>query len=151
LAGRAEQIAFGDAYADSGRYFTYPDGRALRPEYISDRFALIIDRYAAIRRRHYEQHWTVERIARRHRVPVEAVHVALSAPLPPLNFHGIRHGAATMLLTAKVPTKVISDILGHASTSFTEDVYTVVAEELAEEAALAISAFVPRRSSGSAA
>lgn len=56
-----------------------------------------------------------------------------------------------MLLTAKVPTKVISEILGHASTSFTEDVYTVVAEELAEEAAQAIAAFVPRRGRGGSA
>lgn len=50
-----------------------------------------------------------------------------------------------MLLAAKVPSEVISDILGHASTSFTEDVYTVVAEELAEEAADAISRFISRR------
>jgi integrase len=51
-----------------------------------------------------------------------------------------------MLRAAKVEIKVISEILGHASTSFTDDVYTVVAEELAEQAAQAISAFVPRRS-----
>jgi site-specific recombinase XerD len=49
-----------------------------------------------------------------------------------------------MLRAAKVEIKVISEILGHASTSFT-DVYKVVAEELAEQAAQAISAFVPRR------
>jgi hypothetical protein len=34
-----------------------------------------------------------------------------------------------MLRAAKVEIKVISEILGHASTSFTDDVYTVVAEE----------------------
>ncbi len=84
-------------------------------------------------------------------MPAEAISIALAAPLPPLNFHGVRHGAATMLMTAKVPDKVVSEILGHASTSFTKDVYTVVAEELAEEAARAISAFVPRRDRGSAA
>jgi integrase len=88
---------------------------------------------------------------RRHRVTAETVAIALAAPLPPLNFHGVRHGAATMLLTAKVSSKVISEILGHASTSFTEDVYTVVAEELAEEAAQAISDFVPRKGRGNAA
>jgi integrase len=140
----AEQEKLGDAYADSGRYFTDPDGRALRPEYISARFGIIIDRHAAIRRRHYQEHRSIEWIARRHRVPADAVRIALAAPLPPLNFHGVRHGAA-MLMTARVPTKVISEILGHASTSFTADVHTVVAEELAEEAARAISAFVPRR------
>lgn len=50
-----------------------------------------------------------------------------------------------MLRAAKVEIKVISEILGHASTSFTDDVYTVVAEELAEQAARAVSASVPRR------
>jgi integrase len=139
-----ERDKLGDEYADSGRYFTYPDGRALRPEYISDRFLMIVARYQAIRRRYYDEGRGVEWIARRHRVPAEAVAIALATPLPPLNFHGLRHGAATMLLTAKVPSKVISDILGHASTSFTEDVYTVVAEELAEEAAHAISRFMSR-------
>ena len=41
--------------------------------------------------------------------------------------------------------KLVSDVLGHASESFTSDVYAVVAEELAEQAAVAIAAFVPRR------
>ena len=83
--------------------------------------------------------------ARRRRVPAEAVRIALTAPLPPIRFHDLRHGAATMLRAAKVEIKVISEILGHASTSFTDDVYTVVAEELAEQAAQAAAAFVPRR------
>ncbi|WP_239331915.1 hypothetical protein [Frankia sp. CiP3] len=41
--------------------------------------------------------------------------------------------------------KVVSEILGHASESFTADVYAVVADELAEDAAVKIAAFVPRR------
>ena len=53
-------------------------------------------------------------------------------------------GAATMLLAAGQPIKVISEILGHATSGFTADVYTSVAEELAESAAMAIAAFVPR-------
>lgn len=67
------------------------------------------------------------------------------AGLPPIRFHDLRHGAATMLLAAGVPIKVISEILGHATAAFTSDVYTSVAEELAEQAAAAIAAFVPRR------
>lgn len=38
-----------------------------------------------------------------------------------------RHGAASMLRAETVEVKVISEILGHASTSFTGDVHTVVA------------------------
>ncbi len=146
-----EREDLGEDYADSGRYFTYPDGRALRPEYLSIRFGILVSRYAAIRRRYYQEMRSVDWIARRHRVPEQAVRIALAAPLPPLNFHGLRHGAATMLRTARVPGKVVSEILGHASTSFTDDVYTVVAEELAEEAAAAISQFVSRRADGSVA
>jgi integrase len=51
-----------------------------------------------------------------------------------------------MLLAAGQPIKVISEILGHATSAFTADVYTEVAEELADAAAAAIAAFVPRAS-----
>jgi len=67
------------------------------------------------------------------------------AGLPPIRFHDLRHGTATMLLAAGQPIKVISDILGHATSAFTADVYTEVAEELADAAAAAIAAYVPRR------
>lgn len=140
-----ERLAWGEAYTDSGRVFTYEDGRALRPQYVSDRFNILIGRYAAIRKR-AANGWPAERIARKHRVPLEAVQVALEGgPLPPIRFHDLRHGAATMLIAAGVPDKLVSDVLGHASTSFTKDVYAVVAEELAEAAAVKIAAFVPRR------
>ena len=46
---------------------------------------------------------------------------------------------------AGVPIKAISEMLGHATSAFTADVYTEVAEELAEAAAVAIAAFIPRR------
>jgi integrase len=69
------------------------------------------------------------------------------AGLPPVRFHDLRHGTATMLLAAGQPIKVISEIPGHSTSAFTVDVYTEVAEELAESAAAAIAAFVPRRAS----
>jgi integrase len=52
-----------------------------------------------------------------------------------------------MLIAAGQPVKVVSAILGHSTSAFTMDVYAVVAEELAEAAAVAIAAFVPRRAS----
>ena len=54
--------------------------------------------------------------------------------------------AATMLRAAGVPVKMISAILGHSTVAFTDDIYVEVAEEMAEEAAAAIQAFVPRKS-----
>jgi integrase len=56
-------------------------------------------------------------------------------------YHGLRHGSATMALAAGVPIKAISEMLGHATSAFTADVYT----EVAEAAAVAIAAFIPRR------
>ena len=49
-----------------------------------------------------------------------------------------------MLLAAGQPTKVVSEILGHSTVAFTMDVYTEVTEELAEAAAEALAAYVPR-------
>lgn len=143
-----ERVAWGEAWTDSGRVFTYEDGRPLRPPYVSQRFELLVDRYNAFRRRRAEG-WNVERIARHHRTTEDVVRLALEGPaLPPVRFHDLRHGSATMLHAAGVSMKVVSEILGHASESFTADVYAAVAEELAEDAAVKISAFVPRRNRG---
>jgi integrase len=71
------------------------------------------------------------------------------AALPPVRFHDLRHGAATMLIAAGQPVKVVSDILGHSTSAFTMDVYAVVADELA--AAVAIATFVPRKARTEAA
>jgi integrase len=71
--------------------------------------------------------------------------LAARAGLPPVRFHDLRHGAASMQLAAGTPMKVVSEMLGHATYAFTADVYTSVSEELAESAATAIAAFVPRK------
>jgi integrase len=143
---KRDQVAWGEAWADSGRVFTREDGSSLRPGWVSERFGHFIAQYGRIRRTAAEKGYEAPRLARKYRVPEEAVRVALSGPpLPPIRFHDLRHGAATMLLAAGVQIKVISEILGHATSAFTADVYTEVAEELAEQAASAIAAFVPRR------
>ena len=66
------------------------------------------------------------------------------AGLPPVRFHDLRHGSASLLMAAGQPPEVVSEIMGHSTVSFTMDTYEVVAEELAEAAAVAIAAFVPR-------
>jgi integrase len=71
--------------------------------------------------------------------------LAARAGLAPITLHGLRHGSATMALAAGVPIKAISEMLGHGTSAFTADVYTEVAEELADAAASAIAAYVPRR------
>jgi integrase len=78
-------------------------------------------------------------------VPERFRTLAARSGLPPVTFHGLRHGSATMLLAAGVPIKVISERLGHATSAFTSDVYTNVATELEKAAAAAIAAYVPRK------
>jgi integrase len=66
--------------------------------------------------------------------------------LPPVTLHGLRHGSATMQLAAGIAPKVVSQNLGHATVAFTMDTYTQVLEELLDDAAEALAAFVPRKS-----
>ena len=69
------------------------------------------------------------------------------AGLPPVRLHDLRHGAATMARAAGVDIKTISANLGHATVAFTDDTYVEVADEMREDAAAKVAAFVPRRAS----
>jgi integrase len=53
----------------------------------------------------------------------------------PVRFHDLRHTAATLMLAAGVPLKVVSETLGHASIVVTADVYAHVTPDLKREAA----------------
>lgn len=68
-----------------------------------------------------------------------------AAGLPPIRLHDLRHGAASLMLAAGVPMKVVQETLGHSMLSLTADTYTSVYVEVAEEAAEAAAAIVPRR------
>ncbi len=57
-----------------------------------------------------------------------------AAGLPRIRFHDCRHTAATLSLQAGVPTKVVSEWLGHASTGITEDLYRHAIPSMQEEA-----------------
>ena len=67
------------------------------------------------------------------------------AALPPIRFHDLRHGSATLSLAAGVDIKVVQEMLGHSTSSFTRDVYTSVVPEIATAAAEAVAAIVPRK------
>lgn len=72
--------------------------------------------------------------------------LAYRADLPPVRFHDLRHGAASLCKAAGLDTKFISALLGHARTSFTDDVYVLLFPEVAKAAAEAAAAIVPRAS-----
>lgn len=67
------------------------------------------------------------------------VHVA-TAGLPRIRLHDCRHTAASLMLAAGMPVKVVSEILGHASVTITLSVYLHVMPGMAEEAGAALSA-----------
>ena len=70
--------------------------------------------------------------------------LAYRAGLPPVRFHDLRHGAASLCKAAGVDTKPISAMLGHSRTSFTDATYVLVFPEVAKAAAEAAAAMVPR-------
>ena len=65
-----------------------------------------------------------------------------AADVPRIRFHDLRHTHATLALQAGVPAKVVSERLGHATVSFTLDVYSHVVPALQEDAADRIAALV---------
>ncbi len=55
-----------------------------------------------------------------------------------VRFHDLRHTAATLMMQAGVPTKVVSTRLGHATAALTLDVYSHVTPDMQREAVAAI-------------
>jgi integrase len=53
----------------------------------------------------------------------------------PVRLHDLRHTAASLMLAAGVPLKVVSEALGHSSLAITADVYSHVTPDLRREAA----------------
>jgi hypothetical protein len=57
--------------------------------------------------------------------------------LPRIRFHDVRHTAATLLLSAGVHPKVVSELLGHTEIGITLNLYSHVIPGLQERAAAA--------------
>jgi integrase len=62
------------------------------------------------------------------------------ADLPPTKLHSLRHGAATHALSAGVPLKTVSNMLGHSSYQITADTYAAVADDAKRDVAQTIAA-----------
>ncbi len=72
---------------------------------------------------------TFERIARRAAVPV-------------IRLHDLRHTAATLLIAAGIPVKVVSERLGHANQTFTIETYQHVLPGMQADAARTMETLV---------
>lgn len=70
--------------------------------------------------------------------------LAAAAGLPPVKLHGLRHGAASLMLAAGVPMKIVSETLGHSTVKITSDTYTSVFPDLSISAAESTARAVPR-------
>ena len=70
--------------------------------------------------------------------------LVIRAGLPPVRLHDLRHLAASLTYRATKDLKLTSQMLGHSSTSITEQVYTSVFEDVEREAAESAAALVPR-------
>jgi integrase len=70
--------------------------------------------------------------------------LAYRAGPPPIRFHDLRHGAASLAKASGADSKYIAALLGHARTSFTDDVYVTLFPEVAKATAEAAAAIVPR-------
>ena len=64
------------------------------------------------------------------------------AGLPPMTLHGVRHSYATAALAAGEPLKVVSERLGHASTSITANLYQHVLPSMDERTANAVARLI---------
>lgn len=60
--------------------------------------------------------------------------------LPGVRLHDLRHAFATSLLVTGVHPKVVSEALGHASTTFTMDTYQHLLPSMGEQVAIAMQA-----------
>jgi integrase len=58
--------------------------------------------------------------------------------LPQIRVHDLRHTCATLLLSKNVNPKVVSEMLGHATTAITLDAYSHVLPTMQESAAKAM-------------
>lgn len=68
--------------------------------------------------------------------------IAAAARLPAIRLHDLRHSYAVASLAAGVHPKVVSERLGHATVSFTLDVYSHVLPAMDEEAASRVAGLI---------
>jgi len=61
--------------------------------------------------------------------------LAAAVGLPKIRLHDTRHSHATLDLAAGIPTKVMSERLGHSRTANTEDLSSHVTQAMQETAA----------------
>ena len=98
--------------------FTWPDGRPLHPDLITDWFQRHARRVV----------W--ERDGRKR------------VGLPAIRLHDVRHSYATAALAAGIPAMIVSERLGHATVQITLDTYSHVIPGLDERAVATVARLI---------
>jgi integrase len=115
---QAEERALIELTDTNDLVFTWPDGRPLHPDLITDWF-----------QRHAKR--VVWNQAGRTKVG-----------LPAIRLHDVRHSYATAALAAGIPAKIVSERLGHANVQITLDTYSHVIPGLDEQAAATVARLI---------
>jgi integrase len=103
-----EKLKLGDLWKDSNNIFTALDGGLIFPSTISKWFLNFI-------RKHNKS------VINNSTIKEEDKPMYL---LPEVNFHGLRHTSATLLINQGVDISTVSKRLGHSRTSTTMDIYS---------------------------
>lgn len=103
-----ERQKLGNLWHDSNALFTAIDGKPIFPSTISKWFLKFI-------RKHNEAIVHDDTISKEDKPKYL---------LPEVNFHGLRHTSATLLISQNVDISTVSKRLGHARTSTTMDIYS---------------------------
>ncbi|MDA8311076.1 MAG: tyrosine-type recombinase/integrase [Actinomycetota bacterium] len=106
----AQKLAAGEAYDDRGYLFADELGVPCHPQTLYRRFLATVERVGA------------------------------ELELPRIRLHDTRHSAATQMLAAGEPVKVVQEVLGHSSPSITSDIYSHLLPGMKESAVTAQSA-----------
>lgn len=114
-----QKAKLGDLWIDSGRIFTKWNGEPIFPDTPSKWFHKFI-------KRHNDKIMKDDKISKEDK---------LKYLLPEVNFHGLRHTNATLLIGQGVDTTTVSARLGHARTSTTTDIYAHALKKTDMEAA----------------
>ncbi|BAH07659.1 site-specific integrase [Clostridium kluyveri] len=114
-----EKLKLGNLWHDSDALFTATDGKSIFPSTISKWFLKFI-------RKHNES------IINDDKIPPKDKSKYL---LKEVNFHGLRHTSATLLINQGVDITTVSKRLGHARTSTTTDIYSHSLQKADVEAA----------------
>jgi integrase len=111
---------WGEHWKGTGHVFTYEDGRALDPSYVTRLFErLRVDTEKLLR----EQQAAVAATAMAAH-EVEAYMAKHAVTLPKLTLHGLRHVAATYMWASGADILAVSKALRHSSPTVTSTVYT---------------------------